>query len=113
MQIVVDRLPSFSRWLPLGESPLPALLEKSGIPGHQICGALLEAIERHVDALNAPTAYALVGLVGQYCTSDEAAQVIARYADRLLRRIPAHERDNLDLTDIPTESADGVARVLY
>ena len=89
------------------------LLEKSGLPGHQICAALLEGMERHVDALDAPTVYALVGLVGQYCAPDDAAQVMARYADRLVQRIPIPERDHWDLSDIPTEAAGGVARFLY
>ena len=113
LQVVVDLLPGFSRWLAIRQSPLPALLEESGVSSHQICAALLEGMEHHVDALNAPTVYALIGMVGQYCTPDDAAQVIMRYADRLVQRIPAPERDNWDLTDIPTETAGGVARFLY
>jgi hypothetical protein len=113
MQVVANLLPRFCRWLAHGDSPLPSLLEKSGVPAHQICAALLEGMERHVDALSAPTVYALVGLVGRYCTPGEAAQVIARYADRLLQRIPAHERDDWDLTDIPMEAAGSIARFLY
>jgi hypothetical protein len=110
---VVNLLPGFSRWLANGHSPLPAMLERSGVPDHQICAALLEGMERHVDALDAPTVYALVGLVGRYCAPDDAAQVIARFADRLVQRIPVAERDNWDLTDIPTEAVGGVARFLY
>ncbi len=110
---VVNLLPGFSRWLANGQSPLTALLEKSGVPDHQICAALLEGMERHVDALEAPTVYALVGLVGQYCAPDDAAKVTACYADRLVQRIPVAERDHWDLTHIPTEPAEGVARFLY
>jgi hypothetical protein len=113
MRVVVDLLSGFSRWLAYGESPLPALLEKSGIPAHQICAALLAGMERHVDVLSAPTVYRLVGLVSQYCTSDEAAQVIKRYADRLVQRIPDAERDHWDPTDIPTQATGGIARFLY
>jgi hypothetical protein len=113
MRVVADLLPGFSCWLAYGQSPLPALLEKSGVPGHQICAALLEGMERHVDELDAPTVYALVGVVGRYCGSDDAAQVMARYADRLVQRIPVPERALWDLTDIPTEAAGGVARFLY
>ena len=81
MRVVVDLLPGFSRWLVYGQSPLPALLEKSGVPGHQICAALLEGMERHVDALDAPIVYALIGLVGRYCAPDDAVQVMARYCE--------------------------------
>lgn len=113
VQVVVDLLPGFSRWLANGESPLPALLEKSGVPAHQISAALLDGMERHVDALNAPTIYALVGLVARYCVPDDAAQVMARYADRLVQRTPVPERDNWHLADIPTDPAEGMARFLY
>jgi hypothetical protein len=63
--------------------------------------------------LDAPTVYALVGLVGRHCESIDAAQVMARYADRLVQRIPIHERDHSELPDIPTEPAAGLARFLY
>ena len=43
----------------------------------------------------------------------DAAQVITRYADRLVQRIPAAERENWDLTDVPTEAAGGIVRFLY
>ena len=73
LPVVVDLLPGFSRWLANGDSPLPALLEQSGVPAHQIVTALLEGMERHVDALNAPTVYALVRLVGQHCAPMDSA----------------------------------------
>jgi hypothetical protein len=113
MPVVVDHLPGLSRWLVHGESPLPALLETSGMPSSRIVAALIEGLERHVDVLDAPTVYALVGLIGRHCEPIDAAQVMARYGDRLVQRIPAYERDNWDLTDIPAEAAGGVARFLY
>ena len=113
MQVVVDQLPSFSRWLANGDSPLPSLLENAGVPAHDISAALIEGMEHHVDRLNAPTVYALVGLVGQYRGPEDAAQVIRRYADRLVQRIPTAEWENWDLTDMPTEAVGGVARFFY
>jgi hypothetical protein len=113
MPFVVDHLPGLSRWLVHGESPLPALLEASGMPGSRITAALIEGMERHVDVLDAPTVYALVGLIGRHCGPIDAAQVMARYGDRLVQRIPAYERDNWDLTDMPTETVGGLARFLY
>jgi hypothetical protein len=113
MPVVVDHLPGLSRWLVHGESPLPSLLETSGVPSSRIVAALIEGMERHVDVLDAPTVYALVGLIGRHCRPMDAAQVMARYADRLVQRIPKHQRDNWDLSDIPTEPAVGLARFLY
>lgn len=113
MEVIVDLLPGFSYWIGNRQSPLPALLEKSGALDNKICAALIEGMERHVDSLPVRTIYAFVGLAGSYCLPNEAAQVIARYADRLLRRIPTHEQDEWNLADIPTEPAAGIARLLY
>ena len=113
MPVVIDRLPGLSRWLVHGESPLPALLEASGMPGSRIVAALIEGMERHVDVLDAPTVYALVGLIGRHCGPIDGAQVMARYGDQLVQRIPAYERDNWELSDIPTETVGGLARFLY
>src|SRR5262249_40212550 len=72
-----------------------------------------EGMERHVDRLSASTVYSLVGLVGRYCTPEDAVLVIARYAARLVQRIPPAERDGWDLNTIPTEPVEGFARFLY
>lgn len=113
LQVVVELLPGFSRWLAFGDSPLPALLKNSGVPNDQICAALLEAIERHVDILNVSTVYALVELVGQYCSPPETAQVVTRYVERLVQRIPPTDRENWELADIPINVDGSVARFIY
>lgn len=113
IHVVVDKLPSLSRWIMYGQSPLPSLLKRSGVSQQQIVAALLDGVERHADSLNAATAFALVGLVGQHCTPEDAAQVIERYARRLVQRIPDNDQDRWDITDIPTEAAGSLARFLY
>lgn len=111
--VVVDRLPGLTEGLIYGYSRIPGLLKRSDAPDHQIFAALLEAIERHVDVLSAPTIFALVGLLAGYCPPEDAAMVIARYVERLVQRIPALEQDHWDLVDMPTDAADGIARLLY
>ena len=115
MRVLIDLLPGFSRYIEseYGECPLPTLLEQCGVPDQEICDALLEGIERHVGELPPSTIWALVGLVGRYCTPEEAAQVLAGHASRLARRIPESHRDKWDLADIPVEVTEGVARFLY
>lgn len=113
MQIIVNRLPDFSRWIDIGESPLPTLLNKCSIPSQEICASLLEGIERHVDTLSAPTIYALVGLISRYSDSRDTAQVIARFAERLIRRIPQAEQEYWSLNDIPVAIPSSIARFLF
>lgn len=112
-QVVIDLLPAFSQWIAEGQSRLPALLEKTGAPGHHTCAVLLEGMERHVNSLSAASIYALVGLAAQYCNPDDAAQVIGKYANRLVQRVPVSERDHWDLGDLPSEPILSVARFLY
>ncbi|MBD0328312.1 MAG: hypothetical protein ICV68_17975, partial [Pyrinomonadaceae bacterium] len=96
-----------------GDSPLTDLLKKSDATESQICSTLLEAVERHVDSLGAPTVYALVGLIGQYCKPADAAKVSERYSERLIQRIPENDRDTWDPADMPNNPVDGVVRYLY
>lgn len=113
LRFVIEQLPGCVGYMVYGDSPLTDLLKKSDATESQICSTLLEAVERHVDSLDAPTVYALVGLIGQYCKPTDAARVSERYSERLIQRIPANDRDTWDPTDIPNNPVDGVARYLY
>lgn len=116
LQLIIDKLPSFTRYLSYGDYPpaeLPPLLTRSRALDKEICEALLEATQRHVDSLNAPTIYALVGLIVQYCQPDEAAEVIEFYSKQLLQQISIEDREKWDLTDVPEKPSEGLARYLY
>jgi hypothetical protein len=54
-----------------------------------------------------------VGLVGKYCLPNEAAQVMARYANRLLQRIVPSDREKWDIADIPTTAQESMVRFIY
>jgi len=111
--VLVNELPGFSAFLPFDRRPLPDLLKKSGLPDHEIAATLIEGLEHHVDAFHAPTIYALVGLVGQYCLPSEAAQVLQRYVNRLLQRIVPSEREEWQIADIPMTVPESMCRFLY
>ncbi len=113
LRFVIDQLPGCVGYMAYGDSPLTDLLKKSDATEGQICSTLLEAVERHVDSLDTPTVYALVGLIGQYCRPIDAASVTQRYSERLLQRIPMKDRDKWDPADMPDNPIDGVARYLY
>lgn len=113
LRFVIEQLPGCVGYMVYGDSPLTELIKKSEATESQICSTLLEAVERHVDSLDAPTVYALVGLIGQYCKPTDAARVSERYSERLIQRIPASDRDTWDPADIPNNPVDGVARYLY
>lgn len=113
LQVAIDFLPELSRWLSYGEFQLPKLLEKSNASEEKICETLLEALERQVNTLTAPTIYALVGVLASFYHPSEAAELLSRYSQRLFDRIPIDERDNLNINDIPQDTSGGIARYLY
>ncbi|MCP4002719.1 MAG: hypothetical protein GY725_00855 [bacterium] len=113
LRVIVDRLPGFCRWLAIGESRLPFLLEKTSASPQQVCTALIEGMERHAGVLEAQTVYALVGLTASFLDPREAAQLATRYVERLVERIPSAERDRWDLDDIPRSSERSIARLIY
>ncbi|GAB6154761.1 ATP-binding protein [Desulfosporosinus burensis] len=113
LQVIIDFLPGMFGWYDSRRSQLLYFIEKSDANDHDICAVLLDAIERHVDTLSASSVYALVGIVGQYCTPSEATQVIKRYSKRLVQRIPIQDQEIWDLKDIPIKVEESLARFLY
>jgi hypothetical protein len=112
LRFVTEQLPGCLGYLVHNDSPLTELLKKSDATEGQICSTLLEAVENHVDSLDAPNVYALIGLIGQYCRPGDAAQVCERYSERLIQRIPENDRDAWNPLNIPNNPVDGVARYL-
>ncbi len=113
LRLIADRLPVFAAWISHGQSLLPAMLKQSCSPNKDVFDALLQGMEQHVESLDAPTVYALVGLAVRYCPSNDAARLLVEYVYRLFGRIELTEREAWDLSDIPTESHSGIARFLY
>ena len=113
LPVTVEHLPGFAGYLPYGESPLPELLTKCGKADSVICSALLEAVEQHVEKLHDRAIFAIVGLVANHCKLEEVVKVIECRLKRLLSRIPEHQREVWNLSDIPEDTATGLSHFLY
>lgn len=113
MPAIATQLPGFSAFLDTRQFSLQHLLAKTHLDDRQISEQLLGAMEHHVDGLDIHTLYRAIGLVCQYCAADDAAAILTRYAERLLARIPAAEREPWRADDLPANSADSLARLLY
>jgi hypothetical protein len=113
LSVVTDLLPAFVRYLYYDQSSLPRLLARSGASNEAVCAALLDGIARNVDALDARTLYALVGLIARHCTPEAASTVLEKYTHRLIDRIAIEDREHWDLADIPDMPTQGLARFLY
>jgi NACHT domain. len=113
LNLVAEELPTFTRDLYYDYTSLPDLLEKSGAANDKICQMLITATAKHVDSFSAPSVYAMVGLIGRYCRPEDAAVVINKYLIQLVERIPEADRDEWDVSDIPTDPRTAFARYIY
>jgi len=113
LEVVIERLPQWSRWLPHGDSHIPALLKHSKASDEEICTALIGGLERHVDSLSAPVIYSLVGLIGSHCLGLDSAEILLRYAKHLAQRIPELDRDYWRPDDVPAVVSAAIARLLF
>jgi len=113
LSVITEQLPSFCSWPDYHKTFLPDLLSKTGLENSQICEGLLDALEKHVDSFSVWKIYAVVGVIGQYCSSVEVASVTSRYAQRLVERISLQDREKWSLRDIPSNNSSSLARFLY
>jgi len=113
LRILGDRLPLFALEYTRGRSVLSILLDLTEASNEDILGCLLDGIQNNVDEFEASWIYKIVGFAAKYCSQDDAATLVAEYTNRLLQRIPATEREEWILDDIPTSSSCAIARMLY
>jgi hypothetical protein len=111
--VIVDQLPTLARYYLVGsEAALQAaitLIESEGI----IRNALLSSIEAHFDELDAPTVYALAGIIGSYCSSPEAARIVDRHSSQLLQDLPPAEQALPAPSDYPSEITGAISRFIF
>ena len=111
--VITNHLLEFSKWISFGEDHLQSLLAMVDIPNNQITNTLFGAIESHVDEFDSRTLYGLIGIVSGFCIPEENAQVLVRFSNQLLLRIHPTDRESWDISDIPNDSLNGVARFIY
>ena len=109
LQVIKDLILSIIQRYGSRQTVLQSLLNKSGATNQQICEALLETIELHVDSMNAYEVYAFVGEIGHYCTPSESEQIIKKYTKWLVNRIPDQDKEVWNPADIPDDIVSGLA----
>jgi hypothetical protein len=113
LEVIIDLLPAFSRWISVRQSQLPKILSLTNAPDKEIFQAILKGIERHVNVLDASTLYSLIGIAGKYCSQIDASKILEQYTDRLVCRIDNNEREVWDIADVPITVKCSLARYLY
>jgi energy-coupling factor transporter ATP-binding protein EcfA2 len=115
------KLPEFIRvnllrlgqWVRYGRSVIHELLEYTGLDSRQITDLMLSGLAANAEGLSAPLALPLVELLTAQLAADDAVTLSEWYSARLVDHIPLNERDLIDSVDVPSSSADGIARYLF
>ena len=113
-EILVARLPGFAHGFGYGgRPPLPALLRRLAAENVNIPSLLARAIGAHVDDLSASIVYELARLIVEHTQAGSAATALQSYLERVYRRIPAKDLDEIDPALVPLRLDSGIARFLF
>jgi hypothetical protein len=104
-------LPRLARGLPYGSDELTPFLSRTGLSAEAQRDLLLEAIQRHVDALASEAIFGLVAYVGGMLSGAEAADVLDWYVERLASRIAERHLERVGpAAQLPATTTEAVAR---
>lgn len=113
-EMIAVRLPDFIRYIAYEETPLPRVLEWSGLTPGQTVDVLLRGLEIHGQSLGGDQVFALAGFIAGHLETVAAAATGVWYARRLAERVAPDDRDQAWLpSEIPDSVPVAVARLLY
>jgi len=111
--VIIDRLPGFTHGFGYGgRPPLPPLLVMLAAEGKDIPKLLARAIGAHVDDLNATVVYELVRLIVAQMGPEACGVVLMWHLERVQKRIPPADLDQIPVADVPKDAYVAVARLL-
>src|ERR1017187_1333404 len=111
--VIIDRLPGFAHGFGYGgHPPLPPLLVMLAAEGKDIPTLLARAIGAHVDDLNATVVYELVRLIVAQMGPEACGVGLMSHLERVQKRIPPVDLDQIPVADVPRDAHVAVARFL-
>jgi hypothetical protein len=112
-EIIVSRLPDFTRSLAYQDGAFDALLELCELDDDAAVDLLLRGMENHVGVLDAEIIFGLTERMVARLAPGAAADLSAWYISLLGARIPASNREPVDRRDLPSSVDEAVARYLF
>lgn len=113
-RFVSRQLPGLARWLVFErQAPIRSMVNVLARQNENVSRILIEGISSHVDDLGAVPVYALVSLIADFLSEQDAAAVLQQYLPRCLGRIPKRDLEPLALDDIPSSPTLSLARFLF
>ena len=110
---VQNRLIRLGAWIRYGQSPLTELIADTQLPDSEVCSLFVAGLAQNADDLSAEVALPLVALIAMHLTAPQAHSLANWYSERVAARIPAKEKDLVDITDIPDSVQLAIGRFLF
>jgi hypothetical protein len=110
---VQNRLIRLGAWIRYGQSPLTELIADTQLPDSEVCSLFVAGLAQNADDLSAEVALPLVALIATHLTAPQAHSLANWYSERVAARIPAKEKDDVDITDIPDSVQLAIGRFLF
>ncbi|WP_434380578.1 hypothetical protein [Melittangium boletus] len=109
--VVKAWLPRLARYLPYVSNELTLFLSRTGLSVEAQRDLVLEAIQRHVDALAPQAIFGLVAYVGGMLSGADTADVLDWYVGRLKSRIAEKHLERVGpAAQLPATATEAVAR---
>lgn len=110
---VQNRLIRLGAWIRYGQSPLTNLITDTQLPDSEVCNLFVAGLAQNADDLSAEVALPLVAMIATHLTPLQARSLATWYSERVAARIPAKEKDTVDIADVPESAEQAVSRFLY
>jgi hypothetical protein len=112
-ELLVNRFNEFARWIEIGESKLPELLHAAKLDRAGRLDVITKGVEKHGATINAASLYRVAGLMASDVEDAQVGTLCEWYVERINRRIPVDDKNQIDLTDIPSSTNEALGRLLY
>jgi hypothetical protein len=109
-EFVRSNLLRLGQWVRYGQSIIHVLIELTRLDSRQVTNLILSGLAANAEGLYASLALPLVELLVSQLEPDDAVILAEWYSERLVQHIPSNERDLIDASDVPVDSASGIAR---
>jgi hypothetical protein len=111
--VIASLFLEFARYLKEGNSALTKALELVEGPKEARRDILLAGIAQAGLGLDSRTLFGIAELLARSLDRAQPGSLVRWYASRLRNRVPLADQVEFDITDVPTDTADGVARFLF
>ncbi|MFA6690373.1 MAG: hypothetical protein WCR98_00105 [Saccharofermentanales bacterium] len=111
--ILIENFCGAARYLKEGESALYHMFDYAGLDGKGRLNTILAGVATAGESLGSRALFAIAEEIARTLDGVEAGIFLGWYSERLRNRIPAEEHTILVSDDIPSDTAEAIARFLF